>query len=152
MIVEQRLKENNIELPIPVEPSGNYKPYKRVGNLLYFSGQGPFWNNKPKYYGKVGKDLTKEEGYEAARLSAIDLIATLKDAIGDLDSVKQFVNIKGYVNSADDFYDQPYVINGFSDTIMLLFGEKGEHSRCALATNTLPLNMAVEVEMIVEVE
>ncbi|MDH5380938.1 MAG: RidA family protein, partial [Cyclobacteriaceae bacterium] len=103
--------------------------------------------------GKLGKDLTIEEGYEAARQTAILVIATIKMACdGDLNKVKQFVKVHGMINSASDFYDQPKVLNGFSDLIVAVFGEKGKHARAAVGHNTLPFNMAVEIEVIIELE
>lgn len=152
MTVLERMKEKDIKLPIPLGPIGSYTPYKRVGNLVYFSGQGPMFDGVVKYHGKVGRDLTKEEGYEAAKLTALNLVAQLENALGDLERVKQFVDVTGFINCTDDFIDQPYVLNGFSDMIIELFGEKGYHSRCAVPSGTLPMNTPIEIKMIVEVE
>lgn len=152
MNVELKLNEIGLELPEPLGPIGNYIPYRRVGNLIYFSGQGPMWDKIPQFHGKIGRELTKEEGYEASKLTALNVIALIKDAIGNLDNVKQFVNVVGFVNCIDSFIDQPYVINGFSDLIVELFGEKGKHSRCAVPSGSLPMNTPVEISVIVEVE
>lgn len=143
---EDRLKEMGITLPVPSSPVANYVKWRQAGNLIYLSGDGA------DVYGKLGKDLTIEQGYEAARLSAIEILATLKMACGDLSRVKQFVKVRGMVNSAPDFYDQPKVINGFSDLIVEVFGEKGKHARAAVGQVSLPFNSAVEIEVIVELE
>ncbi len=150
--VEERLKELGVELPEPAKPLASYIPYARTGNLIYISGQLCTVEGELKYKGKVGEDVSEEEAYDAARICAINLVAILKSAIGDLDKVKKIVNIHGYVNSAKGFVNQPMVINGASDFLVEVFGEKGKHSRCALACNELPLDAAVEVEMIAEVE
>ena len=105
-----------------------------------------------RYLGKVGEDITKEEAKEAAAVTAVNLVSILKDAVGDLDRVKRIVSVHGFVNSTPDFTEQPYVINGASDLLVELFGEKGRHSRCAMSVNSLPLNICVEVELIAEVE
>ncbi|MCH4886060.1 RidA family protein [Acidaminobacter sp. JC074] len=151
MTIEDRLKDLKINLPEPLEPIGSYIPFKRVGNLIYFSGQGPMWDKVPKYHGKVGRELNKEQGYEAAKLTALNMISQIKNAIGDLDKVKQFVDVTGFINCTDDFIDQPYVLNGFSEMIIEVFGEKGYHSRCAVPSGTLPMDTPVEIKMIVEV-
>ncbi len=143
---EQRLKELGLELPSSTNPVANYVKYKKVGNLLFLSGDGA------DVFGKVGKDLTLEEGYAAARQTGLMIIATIKDAVGELSKVKQFVKVHGMVNSATDFYDQPKVINGFSDLMMEVFGEKGTHARAAVGQAILPFNSAVEIEVIVEIE
>ena len=144
---EEKLKELGITLPEVSAPVANYVKWKRVGNVLYLSGDGA------DVIGKLGQDLTIEEGYEAARQTAILVIATIKMACdGDLNKVKQFVKVHGMINSASDFYDQPKVLNGFSDLIVAVFGEKGKHARAAVGHNTLPFNMAVEIEVIIELE
>jgi len=143
---EERLEELGITLAEPSEPVANFVNWRRVGNVLYLSGSGA------RVIGTVGEDLTLEEGYEAARLSGIKIISTLKAAVGDLSKIKQFVRVHGMVNSAPDFYDQPKVINGFSDLMVEVFGEKGKHARAAVGQVSLPFNMAVEIEVTVEVE
>jgi enamine deaminase RidA (YjgF/YER057c/UK114 family) len=149
---EEKLKELGIELPEAPEPAAAYVLYRKTGNLIYLSGQDCRINGELKYEGKVGKEVSEEEGYEAARITAINLLAVLKKAIGDLDNVKKIVNLHGYVNSADDFVRQPIIINGASEFLGKIFGEKGRHSRCALSSNELPFNTPVEIEMIVEVK
>lgn len=152
MEIEEKIKKMGIEIPEVPKPVASYVPFRRVGNLIYISGQDCRVNGKLKYEGKVGKDISEEEAYEAARITAINLLAILKSAIGNLDKVIKIVNLHGFVNSADGFVRQPMVINGASDLLVEIFGEKGKHSRCALSMNELPFNTPVEVEMIVEVE
>lgn len=152
MKIEKRLEELGVKLPEPAKPVAAYVPFRRTGNLIYISGQDCRVNGELKYKGKVGKDVTEEEAYEAARITAINLLAILKSAVGDLDRVKQIVNLHGYVNSAPGFVRQPFVINGASEFLVEVFGEKGKHSRCALSCNELPFDTPVEIEMIVEVE
>jgi enamine deaminase RidA (YjgF/YER057c/UK114 family) len=149
---EQKLKELGIELPTPAKPIANYVSAVRTGNLIFLAGKGPSKADGSYITGKPGKDLTIEQGYEAARLTAINQLAALKAAIGDLSKVKRVVKVLGMVNSDQDFKDHPKVINGFSDFIVAVFGEKGKHARSAVGMCSLPMNMAVEVEMIVEVE
>ena len=152
MKIEKRLEELGVKLPEPAKPVAAYLPFRRTGNLIYISGQDCRVNGELKYKGKVGKDVTEEEAYEAARITAINLLAILKSAVGDLDKVKQIVNLHGFVNSADGYVRQPFVINGASEFLVEVFGDKGKHSRCALSCNELPFNTPVEIEMIVEVE
>ena len=151
MKIEEKLNEMEIKIPEVAKPVASYVPFRRVGNLIYISGQDCRVNGKLKYEGKVGRDVTEKEAYEAARITAINLLAILKSAIGNLDKVVKIVNLHGFVNSADGFIRQPMVINGASDLLVEIFGEKGKHSRCALSANELPFNTPVEVEMIVEV-
>ena len=149
---EEQLKKLNIELPAVGKPIANYVNVVRVGNLLFLSGKGPS-NEKGVYNtGKVGKDLTLEEGIAAARLTAINQLAVLKAELGDLNKVKRIVKVLGMVNCEADFKDHPKVINGFSDLMVQVFGEKGKHARSAVGMCSLPFNMAVEVELVVEVE
>jgi len=149
---EENLKAKGIELPVLPKPVANYVNAVRTGNLIYLSGKGPLRKDGTYITGKSGKDISIEQGYDAARLTAIIQIAVLKDMIGDLSKVKRIVKVLGMVNSSPDFYDQPKVINGFSDLIVDIFGEKGKHARSAIGVASLPMNIAVEVEMIVEVE
>lgn len=143
---EQNLEKLGIELPEVTKPVANYVKWRKVGNLLFLAGDGS------EVKGKLGKDLSIEEGYEAARQTGVDIIATLKAATGDLSRVKQFVKVKGMVNSTPDFYDHPKVINGFSDLMVEVFGEKGKHARAAVGHCSLPSNIAVEIEVVVELE
>ena len=149
---EENLKALGIVLPKLSAPIANYVNYVRTGNLIYFSGSGPSVEGQGYVRGKLGKDMTIEQGREAARITGINLIASLKNAVGDLNKVKRIVKVLGMVNSTESFTDQPKVINGFSDLMVAIFGEKGKHARSAVGMVSLPLNMAVEIEMIVEVE
>ena len=148
-----RLKELGIELPVPGKPVANYQKWVRSGNMLYLSGHGFCGEATPVDKGTLGKNLTTEQGYEAAKRVAICLLATLNDATsGDLRKVKRIVKVLGMVNSAPDYYDQPKVINGCSDLLVQVFGEKGKHARSAVGMVSLPSNISVEIEMIVELE
>ena len=149
---EERLKDKGIVLTTPSAPVANYVNAVRVGNLLYLAGKGPGKPDGSYVTGKVGKDLTIEQGYEAARLAAISHLSVLKAELGSLNKVKRIVKVLGMVNCTDDFKDQPKVINGYSDLMVEIFGEKGKHARSAVGMNALPLNIAVEVEVIVEIE
>lgn len=152
MSVENKLQELGVRIPEPAKPVAAYVPYVRTGNLIYISGQDCRIDGKLKYEGKVGEDVSEEEAYDAAKIAAINMLAVLKSAIGDLNKVKQIVNLHGYVNSGPGFVRQPMVINGASEFLIEVFGDKGKHSRCALSSNELPFNTPVELEMIVEVE
>ena len=149
---EEKLAQLKITLPQVSAPVASYVNSVRVGNLLFLAGKGPLKENNEYVKGKVGKDLTIAEAYEAAKLTAMNQLAVLQKELGSLQKVKRIVKVSGFVNSADDFYEQPKVINGFSDFMIQVFGEKGKHARTALGVNALPFNMAVEVELIVEVE
>jgi len=152
MKIEEKINKMGIKIPEVSKPVASYVPFRRVGNLIYISGQDCRINGKLKYEGKVGKNVSEEEAYEAARITAVNLLAILKNAIGNLDKVVKIVNLHGFVNSADGFVRQPMVINGASDLLLEIFGEKGKHSRCALSANELPFNTPVEIEMIVEIK
>jgi enamine deaminase RidA (YjgF/YER057c/UK114 family) len=148
---EARLKEKGIVLIAPSNPIANYVNVVRVGNLLYLAGKGPQRADNTFITGKVGKDLTIEQGYEAARMAAIGHLAVIKNELGSLNKVKRIVKVLGMVNCTEDFKDQPKVINGYSDLMVEIFGDKGKHARSAVGMYALPSNMAVEVEVIVEV-
>jgi enamine deaminase RidA (YjgF/YER057c/UK114 family) len=148
---DKKLKELGVELMGPTKPIANYVKAVRTGNLIYLSGHGPTRADGTNVTGKVGKDLTVEQGAEAARITAISLISTLKAEVGDLNKVKRIVKVNGWVNCHTDFGDQPKVMNGCSDLLVAIFGEKGKHARTSLGTNSLPSNIAVEIEMVVEV-
>ena len=152
MQIEAKLEQMGIKIPAAVTPVANYVPAVRTGNLIFLSGHGPFNEDGSLITGKVGADLTVEQGYEAARRIAIGLLGSLKPEIGDLDKVKRIVKLLGLVNCTAEFADQPKVINGASDFLVEVLGDKGKHARSAVGTNALPLNIAVEIEMIVEVE
>ena len=149
---ESKLKELGIELIIPSDPVANYVNTVRSGNLLFISGKGPLKNDGEYIKGKLGYDLSIDEGYEAARATAINLISTIKSAVGDLKNVKKIVRVNGMVNSASNFTDQPKVINGCSDLLVEVFGDGGKHTRVALGMNSLPMNIAVEIDLIIEIE
>jgi enamine deaminase RidA (YjgF/YER057c/UK114 family) len=149
---DKKLKELGIELYAPTKPMANYVKVVRTGNLLYFAGHGPTRADNSNITGKVGKELTLEQGYEAAKQTGIALLSTLKAEIGDLNKVRRIVKVLGMVNCTQEFIDQPKVINGFSDLMVAVFGEKGKHARSAVGMYMLPSNIAVEIEMIVEVE
>jgi enamine deaminase RidA (YjgF/YER057c/UK114 family) len=151
MGAEARLKEKNITLPPESEPAANYVNWVRVGNLLFMAGNTPGAQWTPK--GNVGRDLTVEQGYQAARQAGVIMLSKVRAAVGSLDRVKRLVKVLGMVNSADGFGDQPKVINGFSDLMVEVFGESiGKHARSAVGMAGLPGNAPVEVEMILEVE
>lgn len=149
---ETKLKELNIQLPPVSKPLANYVHVVRSGNLLFLSGKGPAKADGSYITGKVGKELSIEDGIKAARLTAINQLAVLKAELGDLNKVKRIVKVLGMVNCEPDFKDQPKVINGFSDLMVQVFGEKGKHARSAVGMISLPYNMAVEIELVVEVE
>lgn len=149
---EEKLKAQGIVLPEVIAPVANYVNVVRTGNLLYLSGKGPVQPDGKYVTGKLGKDMTIEQGYQAARLTAIMQIAVLKKELGDLSKVKRIVKVLGMVNCTEDFADQPKVINGYSDLMVAIFGDKGKHARSAVGMYALPFHMPVEVEMIVEVE
>lgn len=144
---EQRLHELGLTLPEPRQPAGNYVGCVRTGNLLFLAGQGT-----NEYRGKLGQDVSIDVGYMAARQCMLNLLAVAKHEIGELSKVKRVIKILGFVNSDPAFTDQPKVMNGASDLLVALFGEKGKHGRSAVGMAQLPLNNAVEVEMILEIE
>jgi enamine deaminase RidA (YjgF/YER057c/UK114 family) len=149
---EQNLAKLGIELPPVAAPIANYVNVVRTGNLLFLAGKGPSQKDGTYISGKIPTDLSIEKGYEAAKLAALAHIAVLKKELGDLSKVKRIVKVLGMVNCSNDFTDQPKVINGYSDCMVAVFGEKGKHARSAVGTNALPMNIAVEVEVIVEIE
>ena len=153
MTVENKLKELNIILPNPPDPVGAYVAFKKINNFLYISGQLPISNDGKMIKGKIGKDLTLEDGQRASKLCIINILAQVKKALnGDLNKVKNCIKITGFVNSSDDFIDQPKVINPASETLSAVFGNKGHHTRAAVSTNSLPLGAAVEIDAILEID
>lgn len=152
-LAEQRIKELGIELPRLNRHGKGTVEIQRHGNLLYTAGHGPEDENDgtPLWTGKLGKDLTVDEGYLAARQCGINLLAKLKHYLGDLERVDQIIKVFGLVASAEDFYQQPQVMHGFSDLMIDVFGERGRHARSAMGTYVLPKNIPVEVEMIVRI-
>jgi enamine deaminase RidA (YjgF/YER057c/UK114 family) len=149
---EKKLKQLGYTLPPASVPVANYVKWVRTGNLVYTSGHGPQTANGEIVKGKLGDNMTIEQGYEAARLTGLQLLATLKAAVGDLKKVKRIVKVLGLVNCTPEFADQPKVMNGFSDLMVAVFGDKGKHARSAVGANALPFGMPVEIEMVVEVE
>lgn len=149
---DKRLKDMNIILATPSAPIASYVKIVRVGNLIYTAGHGPDKPDGSRLTGRLGDDLTLEQGQEAARLTAIALLSSLKAELGDLNKVKRIVKVLGMVQSAPGFKDQPKVMNAFSDLMVEVFGEKGKHSRSAVGVTALPANWATEIEMVVEVE
>jgi enamine deaminase RidA (YjgF/YER057c/UK114 family) len=149
---EARLKALGIQLPPAPTAVANYVPAVRTGNLVFLAGQGPLAGGKPTVTGKVGAQLTEEEGYKAARATILNSLAALRAEIGSLDRVRRIVKLTGWVNSAPGFTRQPWVINGASDLLVEVFGDAGRHARSALAANELPFDIPVEIEIIVEIE
>ena len=151
-MVSEILKKLNIELPSAPEPVGAYVAYKKVGNLLFISGQLPISSDGKMIRGKIGKDLTLEDGKKASKLCVINILAQAKKAMnGNLNEVKNCIKITGFVNSTDDFNDQPKVLNPASETLSAIFGANGKHARVAISTNSLPLGATVEIEAIFEI-
>jgi enamine deaminase RidA (YjgF/YER057c/UK114 family) len=153
MSAEARLKDKNITLPTQPTPMANYVSAVRTGNLLFLSGHGPIRDGKPTARGKVGKDLSVEQGYQVAREVGLLLLSTTRAQLGSLDKVRRVVKVLGMVASAEGFGDQPKVINGCSDLMVEVFGEAiGKHARSAVGMAELPVGIPVEIEMVLEVE
>ena len=151
MTAEDKLNSLGITLPPPPAPAGSYVPVVISQNLAFIAGQIPTEAGQVKFKGKLGKDVTLEDGQQAARLCTINALAQLKSKLGDLDMVKRVVKVTGFVNCDPSFTDQPKVINGASDLLVQIFGEKGKHARAAVGVSSLPLDSAVEIEFIIEV-
>src|SRR5690625_2272637 len=147
MTTEEKIEQLGLQLPKPRPAVGTYVGCVRVGNIIFTAGQGV-----DEYHGKLGRDLTVEEGYKAARQSMLNLLSAVKAEIGDLSKIKQYVERLVRVNAMEDFTDQPKVANGASDVLGEVFGEKGKHGRSAVGMAQLPNNTAIEMEMIIEVE
>jgi enamine deaminase RidA (YjgF/YER057c/UK114 family) len=152
MSIEEKMKELGIELPAPPKPMGAYVPYVKAGALVYIAGEKATVNDELVFKGKVGKDLTLEEGYEAARIAGLNCLGSLKAAVGNLDTIERIVKVVGYVNSAKGFNKQPQVINGASELLVAIFGDRGKHARVAVGVNELPSDSPVEVEMIAQLK
>ena len=151
-MISDNLKKLNIELPKAPDPVGAYVAFKKIGNLLFISGQLPISSDGRIITGTIGKDLTLEDGQKASKLCVINILAQANKAMnGNLDKIKNCIKITGFVNSADDFLDQPKVINPASETLSSVFGNKGKHTRAAISTNSLPLGAAVEIDAIFEI-
>jgi enamine deaminase RidA (YjgF/YER057c/UK114 family) len=147
---EERIRALQLALPKPSRPVGAYLKATRSGNLLYLSGHGPTQDGAVRYAGKVGRDISLEEGRAAARLTMLNLLGTIRAELGSLDRVTRIVKVLGFVNSAPGFVQQPKVIDGASELLIEVFGELGRHARSAVGIAELPMNIAVEIEMIVE--
>ena len=153
MYNKNKLKELNIILPEPPDPVGAYAAFKKIDNLLFISGQLPIDKDGKMIKGKIGKDLTLEEGQAASKLCVVNILAQAKKATdGDLNKIKNCIKITGFVNSTDNFIDQPKVINPASETLSAVFGDNGKHARAAVSTNSLPLGAAVEIDAIFEIK
>ena len=152
LVVSEKLKKLNIELPKAPDPVGAYVAFKKIKNLLYISGQLPIGSDGKITKGKIGKDLTLEDGQKASKLCVINILAQASKAMnGDLDKIKNCIKITGYVNSTDSFLDQPKVINPASEILSFVFGDKGKHTRAAVSSNSLPLGASVEIDAIFEI-
>jgi enamine deaminase RidA (YjgF/YER057c/UK114 family) len=151
--IEARLKEKGIELPAVAKPQGSYVPYIVSGNLVFLAGQLPMADGEIKVKGKLGAEVGLEDGQKAARLCGLNLIAQVREACGgDLDRVTRVVKLTGFVNAVPDYTDQPKVINGCSELMAEVFGDRGQHARAAVGAGSLPLGVAVEVEGIFEID
>jgi enamine deaminase RidA (YjgF/YER057c/UK114 family) len=151
MSFEAKLIELKIALPTAPKPVASYIPAVRAGDLLFLSGTGPFKDGTIAFAGKLGKDLTVEQGYEASKLSVLNALAIAKQELGSLDEIRRIVRMSGHVASAQGFTQQPQVLNGASDLLVQIFGAAGRHARLALGAAELPLNMCVELELIIQV-
>ena len=151
-MISEKLKQLNIELPKAPDPIGAYVAFKKIGNLLYISGQLPIGTDGKIIKGKIGKDLTLKDGEKASKLCVINILAQASKAMnGDLNQIKNCIKITGFVNSSDNFFDQPKVINPASETLSFVLGDKGKHTRAAISANSLPLGAAVEIDAIFEI-
>jgi enamine deaminase RidA (YjgF/YER057c/UK114 family) len=151
MPIEEKIKSLGISWPQQIpQPMANYVTVRRSGNLLFLSGAGPFVNGKAVYVGRVGNEISTEDAYDAARICAINLLSVIQGEVGSLDNIK-LVKLLGFVSSADDYYQQPEVINGASDFLVEVLGENGKHARSAIGTSVLPFNIPVEIELIAEI-
>ena len=150
---EENIKNLGIDIPDMPAPLANYVPYKVSDSIVYISGQGPVKNGKLVYKGKVGEDITIDDGIKAAELGCINIIAALKKSInGDWNRLDSFLKLGGFVNCNNNFYDQPKIINGASDLLVKIFGDQGRHARFAVGSNTLPMNISVEIDAIIKIK
>ncbi|MBT91667.1 MAG: hypothetical protein CMI82_00235 [Candidatus Pelagibacter sp.] len=153
MTIQNKLRELNISIPDAPAPVGDYVAFKKINNFLFISGQLPISSDGKIIKGKIGKDLTLEDGQKASKLCIINILAQVRKALnGDLNKVKNCIKITGFVNSSDDFKDQPKVINPASKILSTIFGDNGKHTRAAISANALPLGVAVEIDAIFQVE
>lgn len=152
-VFEQNIKQLGIEIPDMPAALANYVPFKLSDSIVYVSGQAPVKNGELIYTGKVGEDITIDEGINAAELCCINIIAALKKSInGDWNRLDSFLKLGGFVNCKNNFYDQPKIINGASDLLVKIFGNKGQHARFAVGSNSLPMNISVEIDAIIKVK
>lgn len=152
-VFEENIKQLGIEIPDMPNALANYVPYKLSDSIVYVSGQAPVMNGKLIYKGKVGNDISIEDGIKAAELCCINIISVLKKSInGDWNKLDNFLKLGGFVNCNSDFVDQPQIINGASDLLVKIFGEQGKHSRFAVGSNSLPMNIAVEIDAIIKIK
>ena len=151
MNAEAKLAELGYVLPEPPRPVGAYLPAQQIGALLFLSGTTCYKEGRLLYTGRLGKDLTIEQGFEAARQTALNLLSVIKATVGDLDRVEKVIKLNGYVNSASDFDRQPAVINGASELLEQIFGERGRHARTSIGVSDLPGHIPVEIEMVVQI-
>ena len=152
-VFEENIKQLGIEIPDMPNALANYVPYKLSDSIVYVSGQAPVMNGKLIYKGKVGNDISIEDGIKAAELCCINIISILKESIdGDWDRLDNFLKLGGFVNCNSDFVDQPQIINGASDLLVKVFGEQGKHSRFAVGSNSLPMNISVEIDAIIKIK
>lgn len=149
---EEKLRQLGLKLPSPPKPAGTYSPAVRVGSLLFVAGQVPSLEGELKFKGKLGKDLSVEQGYQAAKLAALNSLSVAKSVVGSLDMIEAVPKMIGFVNSADDFDQQPKVVNGASELFVELFGEKGRPARTSVGVNSLPSNVSVEVEVTFQIK
>ena len=150
---EENIKQLGIEIPDMPAALANYVPFKVSDSIVYVSGQAPVRNGKLIYEGKVGKDISIDEGIKAAELCCVNIIAALKKSInGDWNRLETFLKLGGFVNCNNDFYDQPKIINGASDLLVNIFGEQGKHARFAVGSNSLPMNISVEIDAIIKIK
>jgi enamine deaminase RidA (YjgF/YER057c/UK114 family) len=153
LTIQNKLRELNISIPDAPAPVGDYVAFKKINNFLFISGQLPISSDGKIIKGKIGKDLTLEDGQKASKLCIINILAQVRKALnGDLNKVKNCIKITGFVNSSDDFKDQPKVINPASKILSTIFGDNGKHTRAAISANALPLGVAVEIDAIFQVE
>jgi len=151
-MIEEKIKELGFELPQAAKPLAAYVPAKQIGNLVMTSGQVPLLSGEIKYKGKIGKDLTEEDGIKAAQVCALNCLAAIKDLIGTLDKIEEILKLTVFVNSPEDYIAHPKIANGASELLLNIFGDKGKHVRSAVGVSGLPLNSAVEIEMIVKLK
>jgi enamine deaminase RidA (YjgF/YER057c/UK114 family) len=151
MQAEAKITELGLTLPPPAEPAANYVSYVIAGDMLYLAGHGQPRDTTAPKRGKLGKDLTTDEGYQCARMVGLNLLGTMKAALGDLDRVRQVVKVLGMVNCTPDFGEMPLVINGASDLLVQVFGDRGRHARSAVGMQALPFGIPVEIEMVVQI-